>query len=120
VGTAAFRESVGWTGATGAAPGLVAGTWIEFWWASFLVMVFIGWCYGRVWSRAVMQGGPWVVIYCPMFALSIFLVMQTLEAMLFRFLLLALPGLFAWWYAGLGAPVGVSGRGGLVLTGARR
>jgi hypothetical protein len=94
--------------------------WIEFWWASFLVILCLGWAYGRAWARAVVQGGPWVVVYCLMFAVSIFLVMQSLEAMLFRFLLLVVPGLLAWWYAGLGAPVGVSGRGGLALTGARR
>ena len=74
--------------------------WIEFWWASFLAILGIGWCYGRAWSRAVTRGGLWVTIYCLMFSLSAFLVMQTLEAMLFRFLLLALPALLAWWYAG--------------------
>jgi hypothetical protein len=41
-----------------------------------------------------------VVIYCLLFALSAFLVMQTLEAMLYRLLLLAVPGLLAWRYAG--------------------
>jgi hypothetical protein len=40
-----------------------------------------------------------------MFSLSAFLVMQTLEAMLYRLLLLALPGLLAWRYAGGFAPV---------------
>ena len=45
-------------------------------------------------------GGIWVVIYCLMFSLSAFLVMQALEAMVYRLLLLALPGLLAWRCAG--------------------
>ena len=100
VGTEAFRENVGWSGTQGAAPGIVADMWIEFWWASFLAILLIGWCYGRVWLKAVTRGGIWVVIYCLMFSLSAFLVMQALEAMVYRLLLLALPGLLAWRYAG--------------------
>jgi hypothetical protein len=42
------------------------------------------------------------------------------QAMLFRFLLLVVPGLSAWGYASLGALVGVCRRGGLALTGSRR
>jgi hypothetical protein len=120
VGTDSFRESVGWTGVTGAAPGLVADMWIEVWWASLLAILCLGWCYGRTWSRAVTQGGLWVVAYCLMFALSIYLVMQCVEAILVRFLLLAVPGLLAWWYAALGAPVAISRGGGLAMSGARR
>jgi hypothetical protein len=100
VGTEAFRGNVGWSGTQGAAPGIVADMWIEFWWASFLALLLIGWCYGRVWFKTVTRGGIWVVIYCLLFALSAFLVMQTLEAMLYRLLLLAVPGLLAWRYAG--------------------
>jgi hypothetical protein len=40
------------------------------------------------------------VIYCLMFSLSAFLVMQALEAMVYRLLLLALPGLLVWRCAG--------------------
>jgi hypothetical protein len=100
VGVDDFRETVGWSGARGAAPGIVADMWIEFWWASLLVILLIGWGYGRAWAKAVTLGGVWVTIYCLMFALSIYVVMQSLEAMLFRTLLLAVPGLLAWWYAG--------------------
>jgi hypothetical protein len=107
VGTDAFRETVGWSGSRGAAPGIVADMWIEFWWASLLVILFLGWCYGRIWSRAVTHGGISVVVYCLMFSLSIFIVMQSLQAMLFRILLLAVPGLLAWWFAG---GLGTAGR----------
>jgi hypothetical protein len=121
VGVDDFRETVGWIGATGAAPGIVADMWIEFWWASFLVILFLGWCYGRAWSKAVTRGGIWVTIYCLMFSVSIFLVMQSLEAMLFRLLLLAVPGLLAWWFAaGVGATVRVSHRLRLAASGGSR
>jgi hypothetical protein len=100
VGTDALRGTVGWRGATGSAPGIVADLWVEFWWASLFAILCIGWCYGRAWSRALRDGGPYVTIYCLMFSVSVYLVMQSLEAMLFRFLLLAVPGLLAWWYAG--------------------
>src|SRR5690606_41829947 len=56
VGTDDLRETVGWTGALGAAPGIVADMWIEFWWASFLVLLCIGWCHGRAVAGAVGQG----------------------------------------------------------------
>jgi hypothetical protein len=111
IGTDAFHETMGWTGATGAAPGLVADMWIEFWGASPLALLLIGWCYGRAWARALTHGGLWVVLYVLMFSLSAFLVMQTLEAMLYRLLLLAVPGLLAWWYArGLATSFGLSDR----------
>jgi hypothetical protein len=116
VGTEALRETVGWTGATGAAPGIVADMWIEFWWASFLVIAGIGWCYGRAWSRAVTRGGLSVLIYCLMFSLSAFLIMQTLEAFLYRLLLLAVPGLLAWRYATLGTPLGIFERAGQAIS----
>jgi hypothetical protein len=68
----------------------------------------------------VTHGGAWSTVYCLMFAVSIYLVMQSLEAMLFRFLLLALSGLFAWWYAALGAPVAACDRDALAMSGAPR
>jgi oligosaccharide repeat unit polymerase len=121
VGTDVLHETVGWIGATGAAPGLVADMWIEFWWASFLAILLIGWCYGRAWSKAVTRGGIWVALYCLMFSVSIFLVMQSLEAMLFRFLLLAVPSLFAWWYArSPGMTVAVPDRLRLAISGGPR
>ena len=95
--------------------------WIEFWWASLLALLLIGWCYGRVWGQAVTHGGVWVPIYCFLFALSAFLVLQTLEAMVYRLLLLAVPALLAWWYAGgLRAGLEAPGRPRLAASGAPR
>jgi hypothetical protein len=120
VGTEAFHETLGWTGATGAAPGIVADMWLEFAWAAFLVILCIGWCYGRAWSKAVTEGGMWGVTYCLMFSLSAFLVMQTLEAMIYRLLLLAVPALLAWRYATGHGRGRVAGRRRPALFGALR
>ena len=98
-GGAAFRSTLGWAGSFGAAPGIIADMWIEFWICAFPVLFIFGWWYGRVWRHAVGRGGVWTTIYCLMFALSAYLVMQTLEAMAFRFLETALPTWFAWRYA---------------------
>ena len=46
-------------------------------------MGLIGWCYGYTWKKAVTRGGPWssqLVILC---ALTLYLVMQTMEAVIF-------------------------------------
>ena len=59
---------------------------LEFWWFSFLVLFLIGWFYGIAWRKAVTRGGLWIISYTLMAALSVYLVMQTLEAMAFRFL----------------------------------
>jgi hypothetical protein len=120
VGTDVFHETLGWTGATGAAPGIVADMWLEFAWAAFLVLLGIGWCYGRAWSKAVAEGGMWGVAYCLLFSLSAFLVMQTLEAMIYRLLLLAAPALLAWWYAGGSGASKIAARHPTALFGALR
>ncbi len=98
-GGSAFHSTLGWAGSRGAAPGIIADMWIEVWLGAFPVLFAFGWWYGRVWRRAVGQGGLWTTLYCLMFALSAYLVMQTLEAMAFRFLETALPAWLAWRYA---------------------
>ena len=93
-----FGETLGWVGAVGAAPGIVADLWIEVWWFAIPLLGLIGWCYGYTWKKAVTRGGPWssqLVILC---ALTLYLVMQTMEAVIFRTLLLSLPcwGIWRW------------------------
>ena len=98
-GGAAFHSTLGWKGTHGAAPGIVADMWIELWLGAFPVLVAFGWGYGRVWRRAVERGGVWTTVYCLMFALSVYLIMQSLNAMGIRFLETALPAWLAWRYA---------------------
>ena len=98
-GGAAFHSTLGWKGTHGAATGIVADMWIELWLGAFPVLVAFGWGYGRVWRHAVERGGLWTTLYCLMFALSVYLIMQSLNAMGIRFLETALPAWLAWRYA---------------------
>ena len=102
-GTDTFSETLGWAGAVGAAPGIVADMWIEFWWYYCIVLFIIGWFYGMAWRKAVSKGGLWIPVYTLMTSLSVYLVMQTLEAMSFRFLLTATASWLIWRY-------GISGK----------
>lgn len=91
-----FADALGWVGAVGAAPGIIADLWVELWWLAIPAMAAIGYLYGFVWRRAVLRGGPWATQYVLLSALSIYLVMQTMEAVIFRVLLLSVPCWLAW------------------------
>ena len=94
-----FQDTLGWVGAPGSAPGLVADLWLEFRWIAFPVLLLIGWAYGRCWRRAVEEGGPWVLQYIILGTLSLYLVMQTGEAVIFRLIILSTPVWAAWRWA---------------------
>jgi len=98
-GGAEFLWTLGWAGANGAAPGIVSDLWIEAWWFSLIVLFGIGWFYGRAWRAACFTNGFFGVAYVFMVSLSIFLVFQTLEAMLFRFLFMTIPAWVVWQWA---------------------
>ena len=68
-------------------------------------MAALGYLYGFVWRRAVTRGGPWTSQYVILSALSIYLVMQTMEAVIFRTLLLSTPCWLAWRWARRARPV---------------
>ena len=85
-GAADLSSTVGWSGAYGAAPGLIADMWLEFHWLYLGALFMIGWFYGIAWRKVLTSGGLWIPIYTIMTALSVYLIMQTLEAMAFRFL----------------------------------
>ncbi len=99
-----FGDTLGWVGAVGSAPGLIADLWVEVWWFAVPFMAVIGLVYGLVWKRAVLLGGPWATQYVVLSALSIYLVMQTMEAVIFRTLMLSIPCWLTWRWA-LRAPV---------------
>jgi hypothetical protein len=92
-------ETMGWKGAPGSAPGIVADLWIECSWMAIPVLVLFGWCYGRCWRNAIVEGKQWVAQYAVLSALSIYLVMQTMEAVIFRLALLSIPIWLAWKWA---------------------
>jgi hypothetical protein len=94
-----LRWTVGWTGASGAAPGMVADFWVEFWWYGLVGLFAIGWLHGRSWRMAITRGGGWIPWFGIVTALSIYLVMQSMEAMGFRALIM-LAGSLAIWAVG--------------------
>ncbi len=91
-----FKASVGWRGGLGAAPGIIADSWLEFWWGFFPFLFMIGCFYSYGWYRARNTGGAWIFSFTIMMALSGYLVTQTFEAMIFRFLFMAVPAWIAW------------------------
>ncbi|HLK62888.1 MAG TPA: hypothetical protein VKU19_05590 [Bryobacteraceae bacterium] len=94
-----FADALGWNGADGSAPGLIADLWLEFRWLSLPVMWLIGRFYGTVWHKMRSQGGVWKAQYVIISALSIYLVMQTIEAVLFRVIELSVPIWLFWGFA---------------------
>ena len=62
-------------------------------------MGLLGWIYGAVWRQAMLRRGAWASFYVILAALSIYLVMQTMEAVIFRTLELGLPCWLAWKWA---------------------
>lgn len=94
-----FGDTLGWVGAPGSAPGIVADLWVEVWWFAVPFMALLGWCYGFVWKKAVTRGGAWSSEYVILSALSIYLVMQTMEAVIFRTIMLSIPCWLTWRWA---------------------
>ena len=62
-------------------------------------MALLGWTYGWVWRRAVTGGPAWASQYAILSALSIYMVMQTMEAVIFRTILLSVPCWIVWKWA---------------------
>ena len=94
-----FGDTLGWEGAVGAAPGIIADLFIEVWWLAIPLMGLLGWLYGFVWNKAVRRGGPWSSQLVVLSAITIYLVMQTMEAVIFRTLLLSIPCWIIWRWA---------------------
>jgi hypothetical protein len=99
-----FGDALGWEGAVGSAPGIIADLFVELWWLAVPAMAIVGWCYAWVWKKAVTRGAGWDSQYVIVSALSIYFVMQTGEAVIFRVLMLSLPCWLVWKWA-LRAPV---------------
>ncbi len=94
-----FSDTLGWTGAIGAAPGIIADLWVELSWGAVLAMALLGWLYGWAWRKAVLSGPGWKSQYVILAALSIYMVMQTMEAIIFRSILLSTPCWIVWRWA---------------------
>ena len=92
-----WRSLFGWIPQTGSAVGLIADTFAEFSWAGCLVCYLMGWVYGTLWKKAVLDKGLWAVIYLYACVVSVYLPTQGLiSAWSFRFLYLTLPTIALW------------------------
>lgn len=87
---------MGWDSVPGAAAGMVADFWVEFSWLALAALGLIGWSYGYAWKRAAWSGGPWNTIFTVSLLLSVYLVSQSGEAVIFRFIILLLPAYYVW------------------------
>ena len=94
-----IADALGWVGAPGSAPGIIADLFVEGSWLAIPFLAFLGWAYGKVWKLALLRGGVWAAQYAILSALSIYLVMQTMEAVIFRLLLLSIPIWITWKWA---------------------
>jgi hypothetical protein len=91
-----IAETLGWQGAEGSAPGIVSDLWTEFRWLNMPVLFLLGRLYATAWRRATLRGGPWIAQYVIVAALSVYFVMQTMEAVIFRTLILSIPVWLTW------------------------
>ena len=82
----------------GAAPGFVADLYVEFGYGAIVAAFLFGWLYGVLWRRALVRGGIWGIVYATSLVLSLYFVSQTVEAILFRFLVICVPTVFLWQY----------------------
>jgi hypothetical protein len=80
----------GWMPSPGSAAGFVGAIWLEFQYLAPVVAFLIGCVYGVAWRKAITNVTVRSV-YLLLLALSVYLVMQDLDAWLFRLLLLGLP-----------------------------
>ena len=91
-----IKSETNWEEVPGSAAAMVADFWVEFSWLCVPFCWFVGWSYGYVWRRAVMEGRFWNTLYVILSMLSIYMVTQSGEAVIFRLLLLSIPSLFVW------------------------
>lgn len=87
---------MGWKEVPGAAAALVADLWVEFSWFVFPMLGVIGYAYARAWRRAITLSGPWNTQYTVLVLLSIYMVSQSGEAVIFRLAILSLPPWYVW------------------------
>jgi hypothetical protein len=91
-----LSETLGWSGADGAAPGFISDLWLEFRWFSMPALWLLGRAFGGLWRRAQTRGGPWIAQYILATSLSVYMVMQTMEAVIFRCALMSVPIWLIW------------------------
>jgi hypothetical protein len=80
----------------GAATGFAADLYVEFAWGGLIVCGLIGWYYGWSWRKLRDGDGFGVINYGCLAAFSIFLIAQSVEAILSRYLVVIVPTAILW------------------------
>ncbi len=89
----------GWRGAIGATPGIVADAWVDFWWLSVIELFALGYAYGWLW-RKMRSGSPlFTTLFGIATSLSVYMVMQSFEALGFRFMIMSVATCAVWVFA---------------------
>jgi len=91
-----LEDVIGWKEVPGAAAAMVADLWVEGSWLAIPFAALWGWVYGYCWRRAVASGAGWITQYVILLMLSVYLVTQGLEAVMFRLIILSLPTQWLW------------------------
>lgn len=91
-----IEEVLGWAEIPGAAGGFVADIWVEFSWLCVPFAFSLGLLYGVVWKRAVVLGGYANILYIILMVLSVYLITQSMEAVIFRLVILSVPSWWVW------------------------
>lgn len=99
---------MGWKQVQGAAAGMVADLWVEFSFLIFPTVWIIGYWYASRWKRAVVLGAGAITQYMILALLSIYMVSQSGEAVIFRFVILTAPTIYVWKKAARSRPVAVA------------
>ncbi len=116
-----LKNVMGWGEVPGAAATVVADMWVEFGWLEIPVAFLLGWTLGRVWRLGVTQMGFWMTEYIILSILSIYLITQSGEAVISRFIILSVPAILVWRKARAdGSPAEPVGTQTLQTTGAGR
>ena len=96
VAATGLAEVMGWSEVPGAAGAMVADLWVELSWLAIPACGLIGFGYGRCWRMAVTRSGYWSTQYVILALLSVYLVTQSMEAVIFRFIIISAPTLYVW------------------------
>jgi hypothetical protein len=95
VGLGEGKQNLMWS-SLGAAPGFVADLFAEFYWGAIVASGLIGWAYGAFWRGAIERHPLAMTIYVLLCSFTIFLILQTLEAFVFRLAFTAIPVWLLW------------------------
>jgi len=95
---ARYLEAVGLIPVAGASSGVVADLYAEFAWGILPAIMVLGWFYAWLWAKHRLRSGIWSVLYIELIILSIYLPVQSLSAVLHRFVFMSVFTTLAWRY----------------------